>query len=657
MRKINLFYLIDGGNSWGGAESNLLSVAKYINRERYNVEMGCLVGGRVADIFRSGGLSVTVIDMKNKWDIGAVIRLVQLLKKKNIDILHTSLYPSNTFGRIAAILARTPVCLTWEQGIAQYWKLPRHVWVDRVLSKFTDAIVAVSEAVKHSIVEMEKIGESKVKVVYNCVEARVMSPSPNGMAKKIELGLRPEDRVLPYVANFGPVKGHKYFLPAIREVVRIFPDAKFLFVGEGPLRGEIERDIERLGVKESVLLCGFRRDIPEILSIAEFYVHPSLTEAFSLSILEAMALGKAVVANRVGGIPEVVAEGETGLLVHPRHTETLSMAIVELLQCPSRVKEMGQKGRERALNCFSVEDSARELEKIYEQFILAKILPREESQDAETQRLRSYWIKEFFSYHTERREWETASNPFWAYEDRVRQRALLELLKPARGEKILEVGCGNGRDFSFLSSGGARCVGVDYDYRIVTVAKERLLRNNNKGTLAVADATKLPFKDCSFDKVSCSEVLEHVPEYKKTLEEMNRVLKPGGKAVFTVPNRHSLKGVIKGYRSLINRVFNRCDLHPYDEWKTRRELKTALRESGLEVREEVGVDFTPQFFKAPSLCRMLIAIVGFLEDKVRWSLPGWGNTLAMVAVKGSIGEADEAPGAEDAQSLSHYTHV
>ncbi|MDI6759771.1 MAG: glycosyltransferase [Candidatus Brocadiaceae bacterium] len=666
MRKINLFYLIDGGHNWGGAESNLLSVAKRINRERYNVEIGCLTGGRVAEIFRGGGLTVTVINMKNKWDVVAVIRLVQLLKEEKIDILHTCLYPSNTFGRIAAILARTPVSLAWEQGMPSYFKTPRHVQVDRVLNKFTDAIVAASSAVKHSIVEVEGIGESKIQVVHNCVEPPAFDPSSDAIATasvgasasadnvhlqsdlKLELGLRPEDRVLPYVASLGPPKGHGGFLPAIREVVKIFPDVKFLFVGEGPLRQEIEKDVERLGIKENVLMCGFRRDVAEILSIAEFYVHPTITEALGIAILEAMVMGKAVVASRVDGIPEVVVEGETGLLFPPQDTEATSRAIIELLQSPSRAREMGKKGRPRALNYFSAERSARELEKIYEQFIVAKILPREGHQDEESQKLLSHGIKELFNCSAKGRDSTLASNPFWAYEDKVRQRAVFELLRPAPGERILEVGCGSGRDMILFSSKGARYVGLDYGYGIVGIAKERLVKEKGMGTLTVADATKLPFKNCSFDKVSCSEVLEHIPEYTKALKEINRVLKPGGKATFTVPNRHSFKGLARWYRSLIYRVFNRCDLHPYDEWKTRRELEVALKESGLEVQEEIGANFTPEFFSSPSLCQRLTGVVGFVEERIRWRLPGWGNTLAMMAVKGPLGKTNKGTGEKDA---------
>lgn len=191
-------------------------------------------------------------------------------------------------------------------------------------------------------------------------------------------------------------------------------------------------------------------------------------------------------------------------------------------------------------------------------------------------------------------------------------------------------------------------MGVDYDHRIVTVVKERFAKDNKRGVFAVADGTKLPFKDCSFDKVSCSEVLEHVPEYKKALKEINRVMKPGAKAVVTIPNRHSLKGIVKRYHSFINRVFNRCDLHPYDEWKTREELKTALRESGLEVQEELGVDFTPQFFRSPALRRISIGMAGFVEDKIKWSLPGCGNILAMMAVKGPLGKANKGSGEKDA---------
>ncbi|MFN3466753.1 MAG: glycosyltransferase family 4 protein, partial [Candidatus Brocadiales bacterium] len=120
-------------------------------------------------------------------------------------------------------------------------------------------------------------------------------------------------------------------------------------------------------------------DIPEILSIAEFYVHPTITEALGIAILEAMAMGKAVVASRVDGVPELVIDGETGLLVPPEDPGAMSRAIIELLQSPPRAREMGQKGRERALSHFSAEKSAGELDKIYEQFALTKILTKEKS--------------------------------------------------------------------------------------------------------------------------------------------------------------------------------------------------------------------------------------------------------------------------------------
>ena len=647
MRKLNLLYLIDGGPGWGGTEANLLSVAKHIDRKRYNVEIGCLVEGQVADTFRNSGLPVTIIGMKNKWDMVAVIRLVQLLRKKKIDIFHTCLYTSNTFGRIAAILARTPVTLSWEHGIAPFLKLPRHIWVDWVLNKFTDAIVAVSHAVKRSITEVEKISEAKIHVVYNGVEPPQLNPSFNAKTKKIELGLGPEDRVLPYIASLGPPKGHKYFLPAIKKLIKDFPDVKFLFVGEGSLRGEIEREIERLGLKENVLLCGFRKDIPEILSTAEFYIHPSTREALSIAILEAMVMGKAVVANKVGGIPEAVVEGETGLLVPPKDTEAMARAIIELLQSPPRAREMGEKGRQRVLDYFSAERSARGLEKIYEQFIVAKILPREGSLDEEARRLITCWVKEIYARNAQQREKTLASTPFWAHESEAEQRALLELLRPAGGEKILEVGCGSGRDAILFTSKGARYVGLDYDYRTVNVARTRLVKENIRGIFLVADATRLPFKDCSFDTVSCSEVIEHIPGYEKALKEMGRVLKPGGKAGLTTPNRHGVNGMVEGLKTLMHRTINRVatldSFDPYDKWKTRGELKLALREGGLEVKEEMGINFIPDFLKSSSLWEIMVKIVEPVEDKIKRKLPGLGNTIAVLAEKGPIENADKAP--------------
>ncbi len=122
-KKFNILYVIEGGPNWGGAEENLRNVSKAIDRNRFSVEVCCLVGGFVAEEFKTADVPVTVLDMRDKWDYRAVLRLASLLTSKDIHIIHTCLYASNTFGRIAAFIARTPITAAWEQNVA--YVIPR----------------------------------------------------------------------------------------------------------------------------------------------------------------------------------------------------------------------------------------------------------------------------------------------------------------------------------------------------------------------------------------------------------------------------------------------------------------------------------------------------------------------------------------------------
>ncbi|MCP4366414.1 MAG: methyltransferase domain-containing protein [Planctomycetes bacterium] len=168
-KKFNILYVIDGGTNWGGAEENLLNVLRVIDRNMFSVEVCCLAGGSVAEKLKTADVCVTVLDMRNKWDYRAVLGLAFLLKRKDIHIIHTSLYASNTFGRIAAIMARTPVTVAWEHGMA-YVKPRKHIFLDWLLNKFTNFIVAPSEAVKQSLVEVTGVSGEKIEVIHDSTD-------------------------------------------------------------------------------------------------------------------------------------------------------------------------------------------------------------------------------------------------------------------------------------------------------------------------------------------------------------------------------------------------------------------------------------------------------------------------------------------------------
>ena len=165
------------------------------------------------------------------------------------------------------------------------------------------------------------------------------------------------------------LKGIRYFLDAARDVAQRVPDARFLVVGDGPLRAELERYALSLGLGQRVVFMGFRLDVPEILAEVAVAVSPSLAEAISNSVIEAMAAGVPVVGTRVGGTPEAVEDGETGILVPPRDAGALARSIVTLLEDRALASRLGLAGRRRIETQFSTERMVRATERLYASLI------------------------------------------------------------------------------------------------------------------------------------------------------------------------------------------------------------------------------------------------------------------------------------------------
>ena len=178
-------------------------------------------------------------------------------------------------------------------------------------------------------------------------------------------------------------------------------------------------------------------------------------------------------------------------------------------------------------------------------------------------------IAKFFDYMSIDRNFELESDPILNYEQAMRQQAVIELLNPNKGEKILDVGCGNARDILIFRKKDAICVGIDFSEGMIREGKKDIYGVGLENIeLLIGSGTRLPFKSEIFDKVGCSEVIEHLPNYEKAIAEMKRVLKTGGTLVITTPNWYSLNGFIRALFGIIRFILRKKEKHPYDKWKT-----------------------------------------------------------------------------------------
>lgn len=234
-------------------------------------------------------------------------------------------------------------------------------------------------------------------------------------------------------------------------------------------------------------------------------------------------------------------------------------------------------------------------------------------------------IRKFFDRMSINRDTNIEENLIIKYEQKMRQKGVLYLLNLNKKDYILDIGCGNARDLLVLAKKGIKCVGIDSSKGMV---KEgiKILKKNGFSNIKIyeADARKLPFKDNNFDKVILSEVIEHIPNYKIAIKECKRVLKKGGILVITTPNWYSLYGInrliLEGIREFIKLIKPIKKTHPYDKWKTQKEVIKALEENGFKINQKIGICFIPghilTYGRANKFKESIVRITYFFEKRL-----------------------------------------
>ena len=248
----------------------------------------------------------------------------------------------------------------WRRGI-----IGGNFFPDRLVSRFVDRVIAVSEAARAFLIATKGYAARKVVVVPNGRDLSVFRPGAGGQNVRKELGI---DRATPLVGVIGRLeeqKGHTDLLEAWPSVLAEFPDARLLLIGDGSLRAPLETRANALGIASSVIFGGFRRDVPQVLDAVDVVALPSLYEGMPLTAIEASAMAKPVVATAVDGTPEVIRDGRTGRLVPPRQPAALSRALRLLLRDPAGAQAMGAAGRDFVLHRFDLDRQVEATARVY----------------------------------------------------------------------------------------------------------------------------------------------------------------------------------------------------------------------------------------------------------------------------------------------------
>jgi len=316
------------------------------------------------------GVEVDQILDRTKWPLGMARQVAERARADRFDLLHTHGFKENLVGLLAARMARIPIVSTAHGFSLAFRRLELYRRLDLLLLRAFRRVLAVSGPVRRELIAAG-LRPERVRVVHGALDLADFLAQVDSDADGVRrsLSIDPGCPLISFAARLSPEKGHAFFLRAARKVLDHRPEARFLVIGEGPLRSELERTASALSLDEGLRFLGFRTDVATLISISDLVVLPSVKEGLPDVLLEAAALAKPVIASQVGGIPEIVRHGVTGLLVPPADPEALAEAVLHLIDRPDEAQRMGARGREVVTHEFSVDRMARRVAAVYDELM------------------------------------------------------------------------------------------------------------------------------------------------------------------------------------------------------------------------------------------------------------------------------------------------
>jgi glycosyltransferase involved in cell wall biosynthesis len=354
----------------GGTEIQVMNLIERLDPARFALRFACFRRQRqfLAPV-EALKIPITEYPIKRLHGVRALKELGRLsgeIRRHDVDIVHSYNFYGNVFAVPAARLARAPVIVASIRNMgemkASLQRLQRHV------CRLADCVLTNADAIRRWLIS-EGYDGAKIAVIRNGLDVSKLRCTPEGGKRfRQEVALSPDTPLVAVLARLDPVKGIEYFLEAAAIAATRVPRARFAVVGESffpEYRSELEAMAVRLGLAGRLLFTGVRSDVPDVLSQVAVSVLPSLSEGLSNTILESMAAGVPVVATRVGGTPEAVQDGETGLLVPARDAAALARAICLLLEDRELATRLGGAARQRVSERFGMERMVRETENLY----------------------------------------------------------------------------------------------------------------------------------------------------------------------------------------------------------------------------------------------------------------------------------------------------
>lgn len=360
------------GDLWAGAEVHLLALMTYLVR-MHDFEWSVVLfnEGRLADELRKLPLSLTVIPEAHHRPLALAFGLAKVFKQFRPDVVHTHKYKDSIIGSIVARCMGIPHVVRVVHGMPEPFqglrnaKMVGYTIADRFVSGWlVDKVIAVSAEIKEALGRL--YGPDRVVCIHNGIDLEKVRVTTQRADTRKEWDIDEKAVLIGTVGRLVPVKGQAVLLEAFRILFQSYRNnVVLIFVGDGPLRGQLEAEANRMGLGQSVIFSGHQEQSYDFINMIDVFVLPSLHEGMPMVLLEAFALCRPVVASRVGGIPEVVSHGYSGVLVSPTNADDLATAIKSLIEDPSGAAALGIAGRSQVESEFSANLMAARTAEMY----------------------------------------------------------------------------------------------------------------------------------------------------------------------------------------------------------------------------------------------------------------------------------------------------
>jgi glycosyltransferase involved in cell wall biosynthesis len=363
----------------GGGEQSLLGIITAIDKTRFQPVVLCPDEGPLVNKLREYKIEVIILPIPRLRRLNFILnfktlyQLISIIKKDKIVLVHGNGTRENLVGGLAGKINDIPVVWHCRNLI-----VPGMVDWERHFYQLPSVIIANSQAVSLRFLFKGRI-PAKVKVIYNGVDVNTFSPNVDGKIIRDELEISSDEILIGMVGRIGEGKGHKYFLEAAQKLTEFCKNCRFMVVGDTIFneklltKNNFVKYCEKLGISSHVIFTGHRSDIPHIMASLDVLTLATEAEPFGRVLIEAMAAGKPVIATNAGGVPEIVLDGQTGILVPPRDSHALAAAMLTLVRDSKLRRKMGECGRKRAEINFSNKTMIEKVEQLYSQLISKEI--------------------------------------------------------------------------------------------------------------------------------------------------------------------------------------------------------------------------------------------------------------------------------------------